>query len=94
MSEADDETIHCDRHGPAKMAFVCQHLVGGSGLGFWCTDNGPYPDAWCGDCDDLMMQTGEWTEEAEKIAGIRVICHHCYVNIRRRNRVRREKPSP
>jgi hypothetical protein len=88
MAEAD-KTIHCDRHGQGRMAFVCQHLVGGSGLGFFHSDNGPYPDAWCGDCDDLMMQTGHWTAKAECVAGIKIVCHRCYVNIRRRNRVRK-----
>jgi hypothetical protein len=89
MAEAD-ETIHCDRHGPGSIACVCQHLVHGSGLGFFHSDNGPYPDAWCGDCDDLMMQTGHWTEESERVAGITIVCHRCYLNIRRRNRVRKK----
>jgi len=89
MAGAADDTVHCERHGPARVAFVCQHLVGGSGLGFWHSDNGPYPDAWCGDYDTLMMRTGHWTEEAERAAGIKIVCHRCYVNIRRRNRVRK-----
>jgi hypothetical protein len=37
----------------------------------------------------LMMQTGHWTAKAEKFAGITIVCHRCYANIRRRNRVRR-----
>jgi hypothetical protein len=86
---ADDETIHCERHGSRPFAFVCQHLVNGSGRGFWHSDNGPYPDAWCSDCDALMMQTGRWTAKAERAAGISIVCCRCYVNIRRRNRVRR-----
>jgi hypothetical protein len=89
MLKGDDDTIRCDRHGPAQVAFVCQHLVHGSGLGFWHSDNGPYPDAWCDACDALMMRTGHWTAKAERAAGITIVCHRCYVNIRRRNRVRR-----
>ena len=73
----------------ARAAFVCQQLVLGSCQGFWYSDNGPYPDAWCSDCDALMMQTGHWTEEAETVAGIKIVCRRCYANIRRRNRVRR-----
>jgi hypothetical protein len=84
----EDDIIHCERHGPARMAFVCQHLLNGFGLGFWHS-GGPQPSAWCGDCDALMMQTGHWTEEAERVAGIRIVCHRCLVNIHRRNRVRR-----
>jgi hypothetical protein len=81
--------LHCERHGKGYAAFVCCHLVHGSGEGFFHSDNGPCPDAWCARCDALMMQTGHWTEEAEKFAGISVVCDSCYRNIRRRNRVRR-----
>jgi hypothetical protein len=73
MAEADDDTIHCERHGPARAAFVCQHLVHGSGLRFRHSDNGPFPDAWCSDCDALMMRTGHWTAEAERVAGIKIV---------------------
>ena len=88
MAEEPDE-IECERHGTAQIAYVCQHLIGGSGLGFFHSDNGPYPDAWCSACDEVMMRTGHWTAQAEKFAGIQVVCHRCYINIRRRNRVRR-----
>ena len=84
---ADGDMVHCDRHGPAQLAFVCQHLVGGSGLGFWHSGSKLEPCAWCSDCDALMMQTGHWTEEAEEVAGIKIVCRRCYANIRRRNRV-------
>lgn len=85
----DDDMVHCDRHGPQPLAFVCQHLIHGSGLRFFHT-GGPQPSAWCGDCDDLMMQTGHWTEDTEAVAGITIVCHRCLNNIRRRNRVRRK----
>ncbi|MGL6097442.1 MAG: hypothetical protein ACRC7O_16795 [Fimbriiglobus sp.] len=85
----DDDVVHCERHGPSRVAFVCQHLLHGSGLGFWYCHYETDWQAWCGDCDDLMMQTGYWTEEAEAVAGIRVVCRRCYANIRRRNRDRR-----
>ena len=88
MAAARD-TIDCDRHEPAQAAFVCQHLVRGSGLGFWHSDNGPYPDAWCDDCDARMMRTGHWTAAAERVAGITIVCHHCYAKILRRNRARK-----
>lgn len=90
MPGAGDDGVACDRHGPGRMAFVCRHLVHGSRLGFYHSDNGPYPDAWCGACDAVMMRTGHWTARAQRFAGIRIVCHRCYVNIRRRNRERRE----
>lgn len=85
----DPDSIKCHQHGEGYAAFVCRHLVHGSGLGFFHSDNGPYPDAWCGECDALMMKTGHWTARAEKFAGITLVCHQCYGNIRRRNRTRR-----
>jgi hypothetical protein len=88
VADVEDDTVHCERHGPGRIAFVCQHLAHGSGLGFWHS-GGPQPSAWCSDCDALMMQTGHWTEEAERVAGITIVCHRCYSNIRRRNRFRR-----
>jgi len=84
-------TLRCERHGSAQAAFVCRHLLCGSGLGFFHTDNGLYPDAWCAECDALMMQKGHWTRKAERFAGISIICHRCYLNIRRRIRVRRSE---
>ncbi len=81
--------VECDRHGTAYAAFVCRHLVRGSGLGFFHSDNGPWPDAWCSECDSVMMQTGRWTAKAERFTGITLVYHRCYANIRRRNRLRR-----
>ena len=81
------EVVHCDVHGEGRPAFVCRHLAKGTGLGFFHAGNGRYPDAWCSQCDVLMMQTGHWTEEAEKFVDITLVCHRCYREIRKRNEV-------
>jgi len=82
------ERVHCERHGPASATFVCQHLVCGSGLGFFCADDpaDPYPDAWCGQCERVReREGGEWNDSSEAFAKITLLCHHCYEAARRRN---------
>ena len=94
MSDRSIE-VHCDKHGPSFAAFVCRHLASGIGRGFFSSDDGtgrdPCPDAWCAECDALMMQTGEWTEEAERYAGITVVCANCYGDIKKRALRRRRR---
>ena len=84
-------TINCC-HGTLTSAVVCRHHLSKDGRAVGFVENVDDPNnlqAWCGDCDALMMQTGHWTEEAEVVAGIKIVCRRCYANIRRRNRVRR-----
>jgi hypothetical protein len=81
------ETVECDEHGRGYSAFVCQHLAKGSGLGFFC-DTGsddPRPDAWCAECDAVMMADGSWNEKNEKVAGITLLCVNCYDAAKERN---------
>lgn len=81
------ETVECDKHGSSNITFVCQHLAHGTGLGFFCDDTSddPRPDAWCAECDAIMMADGDWNEENEKIAGITLLCANCYDEVRNRN---------
>ena len=85
-----DITVQCDTHGETSGAFVCQHLLAGSDLGF-NTGVDPEkpdeisPDAWCDDCESRLNEAGEWTDVLEKHAGIKLVCMHCYSNIRARN---------
>jgi hypothetical protein len=81
------EIVECDEHGSSHATFVCHHLIEGSGLGFFCDDttDDPRPDAWCGECDEVMMADGEWNEENEKFAQITLLCGSCYDKVRTRN---------
>ena len=76
------DKIHCDTHGECQQAFVCSHLVSPSvGLGFNCdepTENNPYPDAWCDDCNLIFQQHQGWNEETEKLVSIKLLCSGCY----------------
>lgn len=82
--------IDCEFHGKSNEAFVCRHLFEGKGLGF----NQSYdpenpddicPDAWCDQCESVLEKEGKWNENSEEFADIRLVCEHCYEEIRARN---------
>ena len=83
------DTIQCGTHGEAQQAFVCSHLVGNpAGLGFHrdeTTENNPFPDAWCDDCELIRTAHGDWNEEAEKLIKVVLLCSGCYERARIRN---------
>jgi hypothetical protein len=83
------DTVHCATHGETDKAYVCAHLIGDSnGLGFNRndpTDDNPFPDAWCDDCEIIRVTSDGWDEQSEKLAGIKLICSGCYRRARIRN---------
>lgn len=77
------DTVHCHAHGDRAPAFLCAHLTTDDcALGFHCsppTDDNPTPDAWCNDCDIILQQHGgQWTDEAQKLVDIKLVCAGCY----------------
>lgn len=82
-------TIHCHNHGECQETFVCSHLTEGSaGLGFNCdepTEEDPFPDAFCDDCELILEAHQGWTEESEQLIEIRLLCSGCYKLSRIRN---------
>jgi hypothetical protein len=87
------ETIHCDKHGDSEKTYVCTHLTGETtGLGFNRNDlseDNPFPDAWCDNCEIIRMASDGWNEESEKLASISLLCSECY----ERARIRNERPT-
>ena len=83
------DTIQCDTHGESQRAYVCTHLAAaGAGLGFnrnEPTEEEPFPDAWCDDCEIIREAAGGWDEETEKLAQIKLLCAECYETARIRN---------
>lgn len=83
------ETVHCDTHGETQQTFVCDHLAGHStGLGFntdALTEENPFPDAWCDDCEIIREAHGGWNDESEKLTEIVLLCSGCYQRSRIRN---------
>lgn len=89
MSDSDKK-VECDTHGTADATFLCQHLVGGEGLGFnlgYDPENldALCPDAWCDECEKVLDAEGGWNNESEEFAGIKLLCSHCYEDIREKN---------
>src|SRR5437870_13162922 len=93
MTMHDDDTrqiVECESHGSRNAAYLCQHLVRGSGLGF-CV---PAPDAlhepsleaWCNSCDRALQARGwVWDDISEEDLGLTLICSECFERSRRRN---------
>ena len=77
--------VECCEHGRQQETFVCQHIVqslkDGIPRGFWSAEadeNHPRPDSWCNECEKLVTSVGEWNDETETFAGVKLLCGACY----------------
>ncbi len=61
-------TVQCATHGDCQETFLCSHLAaGGVALGLNSdepTEDNPFPDAWCDNCELIREAHGDWTDEA------------------------------
>ena len=88
---SENKKVDCFNHGLRNRAFVCQHLICGDAKGFWEPfDSDPtrqYPDgelnAWCDECDKILMKEGEWNEKSETFAQIQLICDECFFQMKK-----------
>ena len=76
------DSIQCATHGESRKTFVCTHLLGETaGLGFNRddpTDDNPFPDAWCDNCELIRASHNGWNDESQKLAKISLLCSGCY----------------
>lgn len=81
--------IQCDTHGETQEAYVCSHLVDGAiGLGFnrgEPSEENPFPDAWCDNCNLIYEAHNGWNDETEGLVEIKLLCSGCYEKARIRN---------
>ena len=83
-------TVHCERHGDNREAFMCKHLLHGSGLGFYSEteeQDNPYPDAWCSACEHVRTEDGSsgiFKDDYAR-ATFKLICGECYKEIKEKN---------
>jgi len=74
--------LQCEIHGTRHETYLCTHLVGETaGVGFnriQPTEDNPFPDAFCDDCEIILTAHGGWTEESEKLMSISLACSDCY----------------
>ena len=83
-----DSKMECPRHGIQRPAFVCIHLQHGEGIGFFEAAEDPdlpFRMAWCGSCNEVLQEQGEWNDISEGRAKIRAICEGCLGEIEARN---------
>jgi hypothetical protein len=92
MSEplSKDSIMECKRHGYRRPSFICRHLQYGERLGFnepaeppeadW-----PFQNAWCNECNKVLLEEGEWNDRSEGFAKVTIICEECFEEIRKRN---------
>lgn len=90
------KTLECGSHGFQRPAFVCQHLNLENPIGFeeaMETHKGMELNenedlqAWCNECEKVRVKYGEWNEESEKFAKIKLICENCYFEMKELNNV-------
>jgi hypothetical protein len=58
-------TTRCTTHGTAYETFVCEHLARDPRQRWYSEEpsgSNPWPDAWCGSCNALFEEFGEWNE--------------------------------
>lgn len=77
--------VECDKHGKQQATFVCQHIVqtltDGKARGFWWASGqeNRRPDAWCSECEANVQEAkGEWNDENEAFASVKLLCGACY----------------
>ncbi|MER2566676.1 MAG: DUF2199 domain-containing protein [Myxococcaceae bacterium] len=83
-----ERQVFCERHGTSEASFICGHLAGTVGAGFFTSDDDDgvlRPDAWCARCNEVLEAEREWNDTSEGFANIRVCCAGCYDEIRARN---------
>ena len=85
-------SVQCPEHGPQQETFVCQHIVQGLkknlAQGFWIAEDPENlrPDAWCTCCNDALHKAGgEWNDETEAIANVKLLCGVCYDKVKSMN---------
>lgn len=89
----EEETyVECSTHGKQQATYVCQHIVqtlhDEKARGFWWAEDlgNPRPDAWCSACEETVQESnGEWTDESEAFAGVKLLCGACYDRAREIN---------
>lgn len=75
-----DESVVCGRHGETPATFLCVHLATGIACGFHSDGEGDHPDAVCDRCEERHAR-GEMLDPDD----LRVLCTHCYEEVRARN---------
>lgn len=94
VQQSKQKIVECTQHGFARPGFVCQHLDCKTVSGFheaFDTYKGMELEeeddfqAWCDECEKVRAEYGEWNEESENFAQIRLVCENCYFELKKFN---------
>lgn len=96
VQQLKQKKVECDQHGHSRPAFVCQHLDCKTARGFHEAfdtykgmELGKDDDfqAWCDECEIVRVEHGEWNEESESFAQIKLVCESCYFELKEFNQI-------
>jgi hypothetical protein len=81
-----DKLVECETHGEISPAFICHHLLSHKKVGWNEPETYEFDqddefagciNAWCDRCEDFVNKIGEWNDESEAFADIRLVCERC-----------------
>jgi hypothetical protein len=89
----EHKLVECCTHGNRYPAYVCQHLNTQTPVGFYeplasdpsVTYANDELNAWCNACDEELTRVGEWNDESEAFAQIKLVCDACYFDMKELN---------
>ncbi len=94
-NEEKNKFVDCEKHERARRAFVCEHLISNSEIGFvesfetfedmeFKSDDDDI-EAWCDKCESIRLEHNGWNDESIKLIKIKLICEKCYFEIKSMN---------
>jgi len=84
--------MQCAEHGTSTTTFVCKHVFASlsdgvpRGFVYSSLEAADEPNAYCADCDEMLQAGGgEWNDELEAKAGIKLVCYGCFLKAAKLN---------
>jgi hypothetical protein len=84
--------VQCVEHGLSTTSFVCKHVFASlsdsvpRGFIYSSLEPADEPNAYCADCDTMLQAGGgEWNDELEARAEIKLVCYGCFLKAARLN---------
>ena len=82
---SDGQLVECSHHTKGFATYICGHLLANPAQEWFSNkpdEEQPWPDAWCARCEALFLEQGEWNDKNQSRREIKMVCHHCYENLR------------
>ena len=85
VNQAKKDTIKCGEHDVGIATFICEHLSVEPNQEWFSdarTEIDPWPDAWCGQCENIFQEENGWNDNNTSKRKIVAICNQCYERLR------------